>query len=252
MAEIARVEVYVDGQSTPYKVLEKGPFQVQIDPADFAEGDHFLQVYVYYTNGDFHQYLYRFSVARKNQTFAGYLNRAPVGAPIEVILIDPSEETVAAARPNPFVHGILPVLLFLLIAGVAAWFAYMGDKSVKDYVENIEPIAAAAAASESQGEAKAGGGAVDGATIYAQNCASCHGPDGQGQGDVFPALAGNQNLADLEMVMDVVLHGRPGTAMVPWGQQLSDEEIAAVINYILNSWGNNFGTVTPEDIAARR
>jgi len=252
MAEIARVEVFVDGQPKPFRVLEQAPFQVKIDPADFSEGDHWLEVRVYYKNGDFHRYFYRFTVTRKNQTYAGYLNRAPVGAPIEVLLLDPSEEVVTS-KPNPFVHGILPVLLFLLIAGVAAWFAYKGDKPVKDFVENIEPVAAAAAAGETtQGEAKTGTSTVDGKALYAQHCAACHGPEGKGQGDVFPALAGNANLADIDMVIDVVLHGRQGTAMVPWGEQLSDEEIAAVINYILNAWGNNFGTVTPEDIAARR
>ncbi len=250
MAEIARVEVYMDGHSQPFQVLEKAPFQLRIDPADFAEGDHFMEVLVYYTNGDSHRYFYRFTVTRTNQTYAGYLDRAPVGAPIEVLLLDPSEEVVATARPTRFTHGVLPVLLFLLIAGVATWFSYIGDQPVKDFVENIEPVAAAAAAGQDAPQAAAG--SPDGAAIYAQHCVACHGPEGQGQGDIFPALAGNQNLADLEMVVDVVLHGREGTAMVPWGEQLTDEEIAAVVNYILNAWGNSFGTITAEDVAARR
>ncbi len=252
MAEIARVEVFVDGQDKPFQVLEKAPFQVRLNPADFAEGDHFLQVQVHYTNGDYHHYIYRFTVTQENRTYAGYLNRAPVGAPIEVELLDPSEAVIETPRPTFMAHGVLPALLFVLIAGLATWFSILGDRPVKDFVEDTQPLAAASVGSAAQDAAAAPAGAVDGAAIYAQNCATCHGPEGQGQGDIFPALAGNPNLADTEMVMDVVLHGREGTAMVPWGNQLSDEEIAAVVNYILSAWGNDFGSVTAEDIAARR
>ncbi len=251
MAEIARVEVYIDGQEQPFQVLKQAPFQVRLNPADFAAGDHFMQVYVHYTNGDTHHYIYRFTVTKEHRTYAGYLNRAPVGAPIDVVLLDPSEAEIAVARPSTFTHGVLPALLFVLIAGIATWFSFLGENPVKDYVEHTEPIAAASVGG-AQDAAPAAAGEADGAAIYAQHCATCHGPEGQGQGEVFPALAGNPNLADTQMVVDVVLHGRPGTAMPPWGQQLSDEEIAAVVNYILSAWGNDFGQISVDDIAAQR
>ncbi len=253
MAEIARIEVFLDGQTEPLQVLTQAPYTLELDPRQFSPGDHHLTVHVVYTNGDFHRFFYAFTVQERNETFVGYLNRAPVSAPVQVHLIDPAEQTIAAVKPNAFVHGVLPALFFLLIAGVATWFAYIGDKPVQDHVTDIEPVAAAAVSgAPSSEEVGSPGAAPDGQALYKQHCATCHGPEGQGQGDVFPALAGNTNLADLEMVMDVVLHGRQGTAMVPWGQQMSDDEIAAVINYILSAWGNDFGTVTPDDIAQRR
>ncbi len=55
-----------------------------------------------------------------------------------------------------------------------------------------------------------------------------------------------------DMVLDTVLHGRQGTAMPPWGEQMNDDQIAAVINYVLSAWGNDFGAVTPEDVATKR
>lgn len=89
-------------------------------------------------------------------------------------------------------------------------------------------------------------------SVYLQHCGVCHGANGEGQHGVFPSLARNPNLADTAKVLGTVLDGRPGTAMPPWRGRLSGEEIVAVVNYIRTSWGNDFGTVAPEDVAARR
>ncbi len=251
MAEIARIEVFVDGKPEPFQVLTQAPFTLHLSPDQFAPGEHHLTVEVFYNNGDYHTYVYAFTVQEQNEVFVGYLNRTPIGAPLQVHLIDPAEATIAATKPSLFIHGLLPVLLFVLIAGVATWFSYVGDRAVSDKVTTVEALAPAEG-SQSSSAASAGNGAHDGQALYAQYCTACHGPQGQGQADVFPALAGNEALADTEMVLDVVLHGRSGTAMPAWGEQLSDEEIAAVINYIFHAWGNDFGQVTPEDVAAHR
>ena len=52
--------------------------------------------------------------------------------------------------------------------------------------------------------------------------------------------------------IDTVLNGRPNTAMQPFGKQLSDTEIAAVISYARNSWGNKAAEVQPAEVKARR
>lgn len=77
--------------------------------------------------------------------------------------------------------------------------------------------------------------------IYAQLCAACHGAAGQGIPPVMPALAGNPNLRDAGMVIDVTRNGRG--AMPPVGAGLSEEELKAVATFIRNSWGNAFGPV---------
>ncbi len=247
MANIARVEVYVDDSPEPLQIITQEPFRVQLNPADFSEGEHVMRVVIYYDNEEYYEQPYVFSVAHTNEVFVGYINRAPVGSPIQVDLIDPMERE-GMPPPRLLTQAIFPALLFVAILLVAGWFSIYGDSPVSDVVTHIEPVAAsskpAAAAPATEG--------ADGAAIFAQDCATCHGPNGEGQGDIFPALAGNANLADTAMVIDTVLHGRTGTAMPPWGDQLSDDQVAAVINYILSSWGNDFGSVTADDVAARR
>jgi cytochrome c oxidase subunit 2 len=52
--------------------------------------------------------------------------------------------------------------------------------------------------------------------------------------------------------IDIVLHGKTGTAMQAFGPQLNDTDLAAVITYERNSWGNSAGVVQPSDIKAAR
>ena len=89
-----------------------------------------------------------------------------------------------------------------------------------------------------------------GETVFEQNCARCHGTDGEGTSGV-PALAGNASVTgDPEGVIQTVLEG-PGT-MPAFRNELSDEEIATVISYIRNTWGNDAPTISADDVAAAR
>ena len=83
---------------------------------------------------------------------------------------------------------------------------------------------------------------------YTTNCASCHGA--QGQGVSAPALAGDAKLADAEFVANTLVHGFG--YMPAFGGQLSDTEIAEIGTYIRNAWGNEFGIVTNDEVAAAR
>ncbi len=92
-----------------------------------------------------------------------------------------------------------------------------------------------------------------GEKVYASNCAVCHQPNGKGNPPAFPALDGSKTVnGPKEGHIDTVLNGRPGTAMAAWGKQLSDTDIAAVITYERNSWGNKAGIVQPAEVKARR
>lgn len=83
-----------------------------------------------------------------------------------------------------------------------------------------------------------------GAVIYSTLCVACHQAAGQGVEGAFPALAGNEFvLGDPAEVVKLPLYGRGG--MPNFGGELSDEEIAAVVSYIRNSWGNEAGVVEP-------
>ncbi len=79
-----------------------------------------------------------------------------------------------------------------------------------------------------------------GEELFLEHCATCHQPDGMGQTGKYPALTGSEittgNIADhLARVMD----GKVDTEMQAWAPQLTDLELAAVITYERNAWGNN-------------
>lgn len=93
-----------------------------------------------------------------------------------------------------------------------------------------------------------------GEEVYGKMCAACHQPDGQGMPPAFPALKGSPVVTGpLDKHVDVVMNGRSGTAMQGFASQLSDADLAAVITYKRNSWGNDTGDVVqPADINALR
>ena len=103
----------------------------------------------------------------------------------------------------------------------------------------------------------------DGKAIFAAKCAACHRADGSGGGP-YPPLAGNGDVsaADTANLILTVLNGRSGPiqvngktysgAMPAWKDQLSDDDIAAVITYIRSAWSNHGAAVAAEQIAAAR
>lgn len=91
-----------------------------------------------------------------------------------------------------------------------------------------------------------------GEEVYNVNCAACHQPNGQGMPPAFPSLVESQIVAGpVEGHLNNVVNGVPGTAMQPFGNRLSDEDIAAVVTYERNAWGLESGDlVTPGDVAS--
>lgn len=86
-----------------------------------------------------------------------------------------------------------------------------------------------------------------GKKVYEQLCSACHKDDGQGQPPVFPRLIGSKvTTGPVEDHIDIVLHGRSGTAMQPFDDKLSDDAIAAVVTYQRNAWGNADQSYGPE------
>ena len=92
-----------------------------------------------------------------------------------------------------------------------------------------------------------------GETAYKTYCAACHQANGEGLPPAFPALKGSEMmLEDLAWHIDIVLKGKAGTAMAGFNY-LSDSDLAALITYERNAWGNDTGDlVAPADIQAAR
>lgn len=93
-----------------------------------------------------------------------------------------------------------------------------------------------------------------GQEVYTKNCMACHQTAGQGIPGVFPALAGSKLANGVAADhINIVVKGKAGTAMAAWGPQLNDLDIAAVITFERNSWGNTAGdAVQPKDVKAAR
>src|SRR5262249_2884257 len=93
-----------------------------------------------------------------------------------------------------------------------------------------------------------------GEQIYLSTCSACHKPDGTGTPPVFPALKGSKVVTgDVNVHIHTVLFGRPGTAMQAFKDQMSDDDLAAVITYERHAFGNNGKEILqPSDIKKAR
>lgn len=102
-----------------------------------------------------------------------------------------------------------------------------------------------------------------GAKLYEKHCADCHQPKGEGVPRIYPPLANNQSIAMQFPInaIRIVLNGGfpPSTegnprpyGMPPFAYDLSDIEVAAVVTYIRQSWGNRAPAVSPVEIARGR
>lgn len=153
-------------------------------------------------------------------------------------------------------HASRPTLVALTSLVLAACGG--GDRGASS-----DTAAAAGGATATAGSA---GGATDlvavGEQKYQQICASCHQANGQGIEGNFPPLAGSEwVVGQPEVPIAIVLHGLQGEvkvkgatyngAMQPWGM-MGDEDIAAVLTYVRQAWGNSASAITPAQVKAVR
>jgi len=148
-------------------------------------------------------------------------------------------------------HGFMPVVVHAVPeADYLAWV----DK------KKAEQTAASAGADKTWSKDEL---IAAGKEVYAKNCAACHQPEGQGLPPVFPALAGskivNGPLLSPEGKLlkdshpDRVMNGKDGTAMQAFKTTLSDADLAAVITFERNSFGNTKGDlIQPAQIKSLR
>lgn len=86
----------------------------------------------------------------------------------------------------------------------------------------------------------------EGRAVYEENCAACHQPNGEGIPPNFPALDGNEKLADHALI---VIQVRAGKEAMPAFPQLTVEEVGAVASYVRSAWSNNYGPVSTAEAA---
>ena len=141
-------------------------------------------------------------------------------------------------------HGFMPVVVVAKSAEeFEKWIARKGDEQATAKAQQQ----AQAAETMTLPQAMALG-----EKVYLGHCAACHQPAGTGLPGIFPALNGSKVTTQAEhraQHLDIVLHGKSGTAMQPFGKQLTAQELAAVITYERNAWDNKTGDlVQPAEV----
>jgi nitrite reductase (NO-forming) len=133
---------------------------------------------------------------------------------------------------------------------------YLADKAGD--AKSIVDASAGLASGELTKEAQIAAGK----TLFAGTCSTCHQADGKGLAGVFPPLAGSDFLmADVPRSIGVVLNGLSGpvtvngtvyNSVMPPMSQLNDDEVANILSYVRNDWGNVGEVVTAADVKAAR
>jgi mono/diheme cytochrome c family protein len=276
----------VDDASEPIATY-RPPARVRLDTRDLPDGDHVLRIEAVDAVGNVGVRKIPFVVANGpgitvTGLRAGSRVRGAVDLDVNAFSADEPFDPVRAES-----HGPIPVWTWVLIVVIAVWALWYGLEffptpaefaRTPTYAPN--PAIVAALGAPAQGEigtaatvsSNAAVGSKNvaafdysslGAQVYSSNCASCHGESGAGTPGVFPPLAGDPvvNGKDAGAHVKIVLHGLSGKAiggksyaaqMPAFASQLSDAQIAAVVDHERTSWGNDGPTVTPAEVTKDR
>lgn len=156
-------------------------------------------------------------------------------------------------------HAFMPIVVEVVSEEeYLAWVSERGGGGMDEAdapvaVGDVQPVSAVASAGDAPAEWTAEAVYAYGEQGYTTHCVACHQANGEGLPPTFPALKGvGLAVGGAAEHIDIVLNGRTGTTMASFAY-LSDAELAAIIHYERNAWGNNSGDlVTPEDVAALR
>jgi mono/diheme cytochrome c family protein len=273
---IARIDLYLDNAAEPFRTVLQ-PEHIEIDTTAFTDGAHTLRLEAHDVLGN---------VGRRSIPFV--VQNGP-GITVTGLRADErvvgtlSMEINAFGGDEPFdpiraeSSGPIPAWTWIMavaIFGWAGWYALANFGVASAYAATptyeANPIAMAQQPMTDNAGAKSSGGgtaagfdyAAKGEQLYTANCSACHGATGAGVPGAFPPLAGDPVVTakDPTMHLRVVLHGlhgvpingKPYSSQMPPFPQLSDEDIASIVDHERTSWGNNAPTVTPDAVKKLR
>ena len=135
---------------------------------------------------------------------------------------------------------------------VAVYLQSLGEKRGEEAPRKIPPMPERVSRYLALGE-----------PVYIKHCQECHGKSGEGVPGIYPSLAGNRSVtmtSPLNTIRSVLYGGFPPVTagnprpygMPPFQHIIRDHEIAWVVSYIRNAWGNFGSLVSPEDVDSSR
>ncbi len=153
-------------------------------------------------------------------------------------------------------HGFMPVVVEAV--SEEKYNAWVAENTPAAMVAESDAATATAGAAEASADDDREWGMDElmakGETVYNQACAACHQANGQGLPGAFPAIAGSAiATGDVDAHINIVYAGKPGSAMAAFAGQLDNAEMASVLTYQRNAFGNTVGdTIQPSAIKALR
>lgn len=264
-----QVKIYLDDQEEPI-VSYRPPVKFELDTAHLDDGMHKMRIEATDAVGHIGTRTVHFEVRNgPGIGVDGIQDDDVVEGKVPVLInayggaTEPYWEPSRAETPTP-----IPTWAWVLLLSIIGWSLFylaqqwnppgnFADSPTYSFYseEGLQIKKQASSASKST--------ANIGATLYRTSCASCHQANGEGLGGAFPPLAGDPVVTaeDPTRHIQIVLWGVQGkkidgktysAAMPGWAEQLSDKEVAAIINHERTSWGNDAPTITAKDVAAIR
>ena len=270
-----RIDVFIDDEGGPRASFEP-PGQFELDTSDLGDGSHVLRVHASGGEGPAGNEEIPFVVRNGPGIAVVGLRKQEVVRGRVPILVNAYEsrpgdvfEPGRVETPAP-----IPTWTWVLALVVMTWAMWYVASEYRSHVEALTAAAPGAVAPASVPASPASTGTsgnsaaqpawkARGAQVFGNYCSACHQLTGQGLPGVFPPLAGSATVKarDPSEHLRTILDGLQGktiagvaypAVMPPFGPQLADADVAAVINHERSSWGNDAPLVQPEDVAAAR
>ncbi len=250
------LEIYLDHNSQPLRVLSTPPFEVQIDTRNLSDGLHELGLVTFFKDGSKERRTLSFTVHNFADTVVEGLNEGDTVRGVLDLNFKPGSYDISTAvrRTSLWLYIVSPVVLLFAVWGFFVLTGPLGNFPATG------PVKASSAAKRNPILPAPVDPALwkEGQGIYAKSCSACHLETGEGVPHVFPPLAANANLGDTGFVIETVYRGKSGAVEVNGksytgtmgavGAKFSDKELASVASYIRNNWGNTFGGVTENQV----
>jgi mono/diheme cytochrome c family protein len=262
-----RIEVFIDDEPAPRHTLEP-PATLELDTEGLADGPHRLRVRAIEDSGTVGVEEIPFTVRNgPGIAVVGLADGDTVRGRIPLLV------NAFASRPGDTFEPMraetrapIPTwawVLFLVVVAWGMWYVATELRSHRDAMTAAARPGSPPAAGGARASADSSPAAALGKQVYENKCAACHQLTGLGLPGVFPPLKDSAvvTAADPTEHIRTVLRGLSGktingvayaAAMPAFADQLTDEELAAVLTHERTSWGHQAKPVKPDDVVARR
>lgn len=258
-----KISAYLDHQAEPFCIFSP-PQKLELDTCELSNGEHVLLLRAENERGEIVESVTKFTVHNGPEVILhGLKNGETVKGKLQLLA-----NAYSSNLHDEFqLHSIetpraIPTWAWVMVLCVFTWglgYIFSEFANPRGFAA-VQPVVA-------QSSTNSGDGGVDdwvklGDQVYGNNCASCHQKDGSGMAGVFPPLSGNAVVLaqDPSEHILTVLNGLSGKAIdgveyaspMPPFANLTDEEVAAVVNHERSQWGNDAPLVSEGDVAALR